>query len=81
MASPEKTENKCEIMISYSWNCKKSLVDRLYQFLTSKGYSVWKDDEGGMKGNLVDDMAHAVRYHIMLCNMYYKYYHRSKVLI
>ena len=38
-----------KIMISYSWNCKKQLVDRLYQFLTSKGYSVWKDDEGGMK--------------------------------
>ena len=60
-----------KIMISYSWNCKKPLVDRLYQFLTSKGYSVWKDDEGGMKGNLVDDMANAVRYQKMLCNMYY----------
>jgi len=52
---------KCEIMISYSWNCKKALVDRMYPFLTSKGYSVWKDDEGGMKGHLVDDMADAVR--------------------
>ena len=62
MASPKQIENKCNIMISYSWNCKKALVDRLYQFLTSKGYSVWKDDEGGMKGNLVEDMAHAVRY-------------------
>ena len=65
MENPEQTENECKIMISYSWNCKKPLVDRLYQFLTSKGYSVWKDDESGMKGNLVDDMANAVRYHIV----------------
>ena len=45
------------IMISYSWGYKKTLVDRLYKFLTEKGYEVWKDDEGGMKGHLVDDMA------------------------
>lgn len=44
-------------MISYSWGYKKTLVDRLYKFLVEKGYEVWKDDEGGMKGHLVDDMA------------------------
>ena len=44
-------------MISYSWGYKKTLVDRLYNFLVEQGYEVWKDDEGGMKGHLVDDMA------------------------
>ena len=44
-----------------SWNFNKPLVDRLYVFLKNKGYSVWKDDEGGMKAHLVDDMAEAVK--------------------
>ena len=78
MASPEHTQ-KCKIMISYSWNCKKPLVDRMYPFLTSKGYSVWKDDEGGMKGNLVDDMADAVPFYIMSSTI--NTILRSKVLI
>ena len=79
MSSSENTDNEFKIMISYSWNCKKPLVDRLYQFLTSKGYSVWKDDEGGMKGNLVDDMADAVPFYIMSSTI--NTILRSKVLI
>ena len=47
-------------MISYSWSYKKPLVDRMYRYLVDNGHDVWKDDEGGIKSNLVDDMAEAV---------------------
>lgn len=49
------------IMISYSWNCRKDLVNRLSEVLKKSGLKVWKDDEGGMSGNILDDMAHAVQ--------------------
>ena len=49
-----------KLMISYSWSYKKPLVDRLYRYLVDNGHDVWKDDEGGIKSNLVDDMAEAV---------------------
>ena len=45
------------LFISYSWGYKKELVDRLYEFLIEKGYEIWKDDKGGMKGNKLKDMA------------------------
>ena len=59
-------------MISYSWGYKKSLVDKLYKYLVGKGYDVWKDDEGGMKGHLVDDMAGMIIFY--LYNFYRKHY-------
>ena len=34
-----------DIFISYSWNCRKEFVNKLYNFLTQKGLRVWKDDE------------------------------------
>ena len=49
-----------KLMISYSWSYKKPLVDRMYRYLVDNGHDVWKDDEGGIKSNLVDDMAEAV---------------------
>ena len=39
------------IFISYAHKYKKASVDRLYEFLTEKGYEIWKDDKGGMKGD------------------------------
>ena len=45
------------IFISYAHAYKKDSVDRLYEFLTEKGYEIWKDDKGGIKGKMLDDMA------------------------
>jgi len=47
-------------MISYSWGYKKPTVDSLYKYLVGEGYNVWKDDEGGLAGHVVDGMATAV---------------------
>ena len=32
----------------------------MYNYLTSKGHKIWKDDEGGLQGHLVDGMADAI---------------------
>ena len=53
-------DSNMKLMISYSWNYKKPLVDRMYRYLVENGHDVWKDDEGGIKSNLVDDMAEAI---------------------
>ena len=47
-------------MLGFSWHYKKDTVDRLYNYLTSKGHKIWKDDEGGLQGHLVDGMADAI---------------------
>ena len=49
-----------EINFNFSWNYKKDTVDRLYAYLTLKGHKIWKDDEGGLQGHLVDGMAEAI---------------------
>lgn len=33
---------------------------RLYEFLTTNGLSVWKDDQGGMGGNMFEDMKNGI---------------------
>ena len=55
MCSPAVREN-----LNFSWHYKKDTVDRLYNYLTSKGHKIWKDDEGGLQGHLVDGMADAI---------------------
>ena len=49
-----------DAFISYSWNFKKDLVNSLFEFLDEKGYSIWKDDEGGMHGSTVRSMQQGV---------------------
>ena len=46
-----------EIFLKCSWNCKKEIIDQLFDYLTNAGLSIWKDDEGGISGNILDDMA------------------------
>ena len=36
------------------------MVDRLSAFLKTTGLKIWKDDEGGITGNILKDMADAV---------------------
>ena len=38
------------------------MVDRLSAFLKNKGIKTWKDDEGGITGNILEDMANAVQH-------------------
>ena len=49
-----------DVFISYSWNCRKDFVDQLYEALVGKGLKVWKDDQGGMKGNMFEDMKEGI---------------------
>ena len=39
---------------------RKYSILRLYHFLTDQGLSVWKDDEGGMGGNMFEDMKRGI---------------------
>ena len=44
-----------DIFISYSWNCRKEFVDKLYNFLTEKGLRVWKDDQEREKIKIINE--------------------------
>ena len=52
--------NEHDIFISYSWHYRKEFADRLYSFLTESKLKVWKDDQGGMSGNMFDDMKRGI---------------------
>ena len=70
MGSPAAREN-----FNFSWHYKKDTVDRLYNYLTSKGHKIWKDDEGGLQGHLVDGMADAIeRSKVILVCLSEKYF-------
>ena len=57
-----KNYENCEKIVKiFSWNSKKDVVDRLSSFLKKSDIKVWKDDEGGITGNILDDMANAVQ--------------------
>ena len=45
-----------DVFISYCWKYRKDFVDSLYEFLVENGLTVWKDDKGGMSGNMFEDM-------------------------
>ena len=45
-----------DVFISYCWKYRKDFVDSLYEFLVENGITVWKDDKGGMSGNMFEDM-------------------------
>ena len=49
-----------DVFISYSWHFKKEYADQLYNYLSEQGVKVWKDDQGGMRGNMFDDMKRGI---------------------
>ena len=49
-----------DIFISYSWHYKKDVIDELFDFLVGKKLKVWKDDRGGMGGNMFEDIKNGI---------------------
>ena len=60
MESVPPSDDELDIFISYSWNYKKEFADRVYSFLIENNLKVWKDDQGGMSGNMFDDMKQGI---------------------
>ena len=48
-------------VLIFSWDYKKDIVDRFYDFaISNRDYPFWKDDKNGLMNDINEDMAQGV---------------------